>query len=212
MDLLKNVGLMKIVLDTGPCYEKLVKKFIVNFSNECNIEGSREFRKVFVKGYCVKFSPKIINQYLGISKKAEVDEVPSMDKIVITITTWQVKQWPKKGLITPGCLSVKYAIMKKIGETNQALINHNSGITLVFAKLVYQIKAKSRLNFGEYVLNQTMKHADSYEVKLLIDFPCLITGIILNQHPNIVNAKEIKNKKPGALTLDYMLIVGTHVP
>lgn len=62
------------------------------------------------------------------------------------------------------------------------------------------------------MLNQTMKHVDSYEVKLPIDSPCLITRIVLNQHPNIVHAKEIKNKKPGALTLDYMLIVGTHLP
>lgn len=61
MDQLKNVGLMKIVSDTGPCYEKLVKESIVNFSNECNIEGSREFRKVFVKGYCVNFSSERIN-------------------------------------------------------------------------------------------------------------------------------------------------------
>ncbi|KAI5418166.1 hypothetical protein KIW84_042703 [Lathyrus oleraceus] len=48
-------------------------------------------------------------------------------------------------------------------------------------------------------------------MKLLIAFPCLITGIILKQHPKILHANEIKNKNPGPLTLDYKLFVGSHV-
>lgn len=69
-----------------------------------------------------------------------------------------------------------------------------------------------KLNFGEYVFDQTMKHVDSFVVKLPIAFPCLISGIIFNQHPNIVNTTETPNKKAGPLTLNYRLFVGTHVP
>lgn len=48
---------MKIVSNTGPCYNKLVMELIVNLFPECNKEGTEDFRKVYVRGYCVKFSP-----------------------------------------------------------------------------------------------------------------------------------------------------------
>lgn len=57
-----------------------------------------------------------------------------------------------------------------------------------------------------------MKNDDSYVVKFPIVLPCLTTRIILNQHPNIGHAEEIKNKKLMLLTLDYRIFVGTHVP
>lgn len=57
-----------------------------------------------------------------------------------------------------------------------------------------------------------MKHSDSYAVKLHIIFPCLITCIILKQHPNTVHADEIKSKNPCPLTLEYIVFAGTHVP
>lgn len=63
MDFLKDAELMKTMSDIGPCYEKLVKEFIVNISNECKIEGRKGLMKVHVRGYCVKLSPKIINEY-----------------------------------------------------------------------------------------------------------------------------------------------------
>jgi hypothetical protein len=39
---------MKTVKDLGHCYERLVKEFIVNITNDCS-EGSEEFRKVRVR-------------------------------------------------------------------------------------------------------------------------------------------------------------------
>lgn len=57
-----------------------------------------------------------------------------------------------------------------------------------------------------------MKHADAFIVKLLINFPCMITGIILKQHPKVLHPQETLIKKVGPLTLDKMLFVGTCVP
>lgn len=72
---------MKIVSDIGPCYKKIFKEFIVNISNECNIKGRKEFRKVYVRGCCVKFSREIINEYLGRCNTEESDEVHSIAKV-----------------------------------------------------------------------------------------------------------------------------------
>ncbi|XP_050878663.1 uncharacterized protein LOC127082469 [Lathyrus oleraceus] len=174
------------VTNIGHCYETLVKEFLVNISSDCNVEGSEKYMKVYVRGSCVKFSPKIINEYLGRTKFAVYDDIPSIDKIKKEITGGQVKQWPKKGLLSTGSLSMKYAILNRIGATNKEPTNHCSSITSALTKLVFQIGTKAKLNFGNYVLKQTMKHADSFAPKIPITFPSLITSIILNQHPKIV--------------------------
>jgi hypothetical protein len=57
-----------------------------------------------------------------------------------------------------------------------------------------------------------MKHAETYAVKLPIAFPCLITGMILRQYPNILYSDEVPTKKPQILSFDYKLFAGTHVP
>lgn len=72
---------MKIVSYIGPCFDKLVKEFIINISNECKVEGSKEYMKVYVRGCCVKFYPEVINKYFLRSKTEESDEVPSIDKV-----------------------------------------------------------------------------------------------------------------------------------
>ncbi|XP_050914903.1 uncharacterized protein LOC127129826 [Lathyrus oleraceus] len=65
MDLIQDTGLMKTVTQFSKCYEILVKEFIVNLSEECADGKSKEFRKVYVRGKCVNFSPSVINKYLG---------------------------------------------------------------------------------------------------------------------------------------------------
>lgn len=40
MNLLKDDGLMKICVNIGTFYGKLIKEFIVNLSNDFNVEGS----------------------------------------------------------------------------------------------------------------------------------------------------------------------------
>jgi biotin synthase-like enzyme len=42
MELIKEAGLMKTVCNLGDCYEKLVKEFVVNISEECDNPLSRE--------------------------------------------------------------------------------------------------------------------------------------------------------------------------
>lgn len=46
-------------------HAKLVKEFIVNLPSGFNNVGSKEYIKVYVRGYCFVFSSKIINECLG---------------------------------------------------------------------------------------------------------------------------------------------------
>ncbi|KAL5191283.1 hypothetical protein HKD37_04G010577 [Glycine soja] len=103
MDLIKAAGLLKTVTKLGDCYESLVREFIVNIPSDITNRKSDEYQKVFVRGKCIRFSP------------AE-------------ITAKQVQHWPKKGKLSAGKLSVKYAILHRIGTANWVPTNHTSTV------------------------------------------------------------------------------------
>jgi hypothetical protein len=57
-----------------------------------------------------------------------------------------------------------------------------------------------------------MRHAETFATKLPIAFPTLITGMILNQYPDILHLEEASSKKLLSLSFDYKLCGGSHVP
>ncbi|MCI13324.1 envelope-like protein, partial [Trifolium medium] len=81
-------------------------------------EGSEEFRVVYVRGKGVKFSPSTINEYLGRSNSTETTEVDLIKEVTKEITRGKIQEWPKKGLLSTGSLSVKYAILSRIRASN----------------------------------------------------------------------------------------------
>ncbi|MCI06902.1 envelope-like protein, partial [Trifolium medium] len=74
MELIESAGIMKTVTKIGRCFETLVREFIVNITSDCS-EGRDEHRKVYVRSKCIRFSPTIINEYLGRNNDAETEEV-----------------------------------------------------------------------------------------------------------------------------------------
>ncbi|XP_057432382.1 uncharacterized protein LOC130725146 [Lotus japonicus] len=129
MELIEAAGLLKTVTEIGGCYDKLVREFIVNITTNCTVSGHPDFRKVFVRGRCVHFSPEIINQYLGRSTIVTGNEELSLSVITNELTAGQVMEWPVKGLLSSTHLSVKYAILNRIGAANWAPTTHNSDIS-----------------------------------------------------------------------------------
>ncbi|XP_057432218.1 uncharacterized protein LOC130724971 [Lotus japonicus] len=211
MKLLEAAGLLKTVTEIGGCYDKLVGEFIVNVTTNCTVSGHPDFRKVFVRGKCVHFSPEIINQYLGRSTVATGNEELSLSAITKELTAGQTMVWPAKGLLSSTYLSVKYAILNRIGAANWAPTTHSSDVSSGLAKLIYLVGTQTQFDFGEYVFAQTMKHAETFAVRLPIGFPCLICGIILSQHPQILLDDEVPSKKASLLTIDSRLLAGAHV-
>ncbi|XP_057426114.1 uncharacterized protein LOC130719508 [Lotus japonicus] len=43
-------------------------------------------------------------------------------------------------------------------------------------------------------------------------FPCLLSELIVKQHPHVVRVDEPQGKRPMLLKFDYRLFAGTHVP
>jgi hypothetical protein len=174
IELLEASGLMKTVTKLGKCHETLIKEFIVNITRDCS-EGRQELRHVYVRAKHVKFSPSTINKYLGRNDKSLTEKITPLNQVIKEIIGGQVEDWSKKGQLSTRKLSVKYAILNKIGAANWAPTTHGSGITLLLANLIFRIGTKGKLDFREHVFSLTMRHAETFAVILPIAFPCLIT-------------------------------------
>lgn len=92
MSPIQEAGLMKIMTGFGKYYKMLVKEFIVNISKECDNKRSKEFRKAYVRGKCVDFSPEIINRFLGRNEDEQAEVEVFENLVCREITAKQVKE------------------------------------------------------------------------------------------------------------------------
>ncbi|KAK2403694.1 hypothetical protein QL285_053107 [Trifolium repens] len=210
MDLILQAGLMKTVNGLGSCYEKLVKEFIVNIGEDYGNRLSKEFHQVFVRGKCVQFSPAVINAYLGRREYGYPGFEPTNNQICKTITANQVKVWPLKGKVPSAMLSVKYAILNRIGAANWVPTTHSSTIATSLAKFVYVVGTGANVDYGALIFDQIVEHGKSWAIKLVIGFPTLISDIILDQHPNILVPEDTPCKRESPMSLSYKLFEGKH--
>ena len=148
MKIIEDVGLMKTVINLGSCYEKLVKEFIVNIPEDCNDESSADFRKVYVRGKCVTFSPAVINRFLGRSDISQLEFEDTDDQVCQEITCNAVKHWPSLKKLSAGKLSVKYAILHRIGTINWVPTNHTSTISVALGRFICVLGKKKKFDFG----------------------------------------------------------------
>ncbi|XP_050920502.1 uncharacterized protein LOC127138147 [Lathyrus oleraceus] len=95
------------------CYEGLVKEFIVNIPKDISDKNNKEFCKVFVRGRKTQGAGEL-----------EVTD----NEVCKEITARKMKGWPVKTHLPAGKLTVKYAILHKIGVANWVPTNHISTI------------------------------------------------------------------------------------
>ncbi|XP_050909537.1 uncharacterized protein LOC127123355 [Lathyrus oleraceus] len=154
----------------------------------------------------------MINKYLGRPDVAQPELEVTDNKICQVITANQVRKWPLKGKLVASKLSVKYAMLHKIGAANWVPTNHKSTVAVMLGKFIYAVGTKANFDYGSYIFYQTLKHAGSFSVKGPITFPSLICGIIFNQFPNILTENDSVKKRDSPLSFSHKLFLGTHVP
>jgi hypothetical protein len=108
-------------------------------------------------------------------------------------------------------LSVKYAILNRIGAVNWVPTTHSSDIATGLAKFIYIVGTETRYDFGKYIFDQTVKHAKTLAVKMPVAFPSLLCSIIIGQHPGILVSSDVAIKRESPLTLHAKLFEGKHV-
>ncbi|KAK2367751.1 hypothetical protein QL285_081003 [Trifolium repens] len=208
--LIEKAGLMKTVSGIGECYEKLVKEFLVNIPEDCDNPLSKEHHKVYVRGKCVHFSPAIINKFLGNKEDGYAELEVTNTQVCKTITANQVTVWPLKGKVPSVMLSVKYAILNRIGTANWVPTTHTSDIATGLARFIYTVGTGTMFNYGAHIFDETVQHGKSWAIRMPIAFPSLICSIILAQHPGILTADDEASKRESPLDFHPRLFEGTH--
>ncbi|XP_050920501.1 uncharacterized protein LOC127138146 [Lathyrus oleraceus] len=211
MDLIKDVGMLKTVAGLSQCYEGLVKEFIVNIPEDISDKNSKEFCKVFMRGKCITFSPTVINNFLGRKTEGAGELEVTDNKVCREITTREMKGWSVKKHLPAGKLTVKYAILYKIGAANWVSTNHISTIANTLGRFIFAVGTKVKFDYGRFIFEQIIKHETTNAVKLPIAFPYMICGIILNQHPSILCSNDLPSRRKPALSVHYKLFEGSHV-
>ncbi|WJX67018.1 hypothetical protein P8452_51517 [Trifolium repens] len=208
--LIEKAGLMKTVTGIGECYEKLVKEFLVNIPEDCDNPLSKEHHKVYVRGKCVMFSHAVINKALCNKEDGYAEMEITNNNICKTITANHVKIWPSKGKVPSVMLSVKYAILNRIGTANWVPTTHTSDIATGLARFIYSVGTGTEFNYGAHIFDETVQHAKSWAIRMPIAFPSLICSIILAQHPSILTADDEVSKRESPLDFHPRLFEGTH--
>ncbi|XP_050875599.1 uncharacterized protein LOC127079233 [Lathyrus oleraceus] len=212
MELIKVAGLMKTDTKFGPCYESLVKEFVVTILGGCDDVKSTDYRKVYVTGNVVTFSPAMINKFLGRIEEPQAKLEVTNDQVCKEITAKKVRHWLNREKLLAGKLSVKYAILHRIGTVNWVPTNHTSTISIGLGKFIYDIGTRRPFDLGKYIFEQVLKQAFSTATKMPNYFSSLICGMILNQHTGILFPIDSVKERESPLPLHYKLFPGTHVP
>ncbi|XP_050896759.1 uncharacterized protein LOC127103551 [Lathyrus oleraceus] len=100
---------------------------------------------VFVRGKCITFSPTVINNFLGRKIEGAGELEATDNEVCREITARQVKGWPIKKHLPVEKLTVKYAILHKIGAANWVPTNHISTIANTLGSHVEDIVMTSAM-------------------------------------------------------------------
>ncbi|KAK2417089.1 hypothetical protein QL285_039428 [Trifolium repens] len=126
------------------------------------------------------------------------------------ITANQVKIWPSRGKVPYVMLSVKYAILNRIGTANWVPTTHTSYIATGLTRFIYSVGTGTEFNYGAHIFDETVQHAKSWAIRMPIAFPSLICSIILAQHPAILTADDEVSKRESPLDFHPRLFEGKH--
>ncbi|XP_058783733.1 uncharacterized protein LOC131658458 [Vicia villosa] len=132
LELIQEAGMLKTVYNLPKCYEKMVKEFVINLSEDCGNSRSADYRKVFVRDKCVSFSPSVINKFLGRTNEAQTELEVTDNQVCQVITTKQ---------------------LHKIGAANWVPTNHKSTISTVLGRFLYVVGTKAKFDYGAYIFD-----------------------------------------------------------
>ncbi|PNX85094.1 envelope-like protein, partial [Trifolium pratense] len=211
VDAIEYAGLIKTVCGLDKCYDRLVKEFLINVAENCDDPTSPEYRQVFVRGKCVKFSPTVINQYLQRNTEEVADLKVTDNEVCKVITGGKIKVCPSKAKLAATSLSPFYAILNRVAAHNWVPTTHSGDVVRGLGKFIYAVSTKAKFDYGTYFFHETLSHAVTYAVEKPIAFPTLLCNVILEQHPNILRSTDVPCKRKGKLTIEQRLLTGTNV-
>ncbi|XP_050897106.1 uncharacterized protein LOC127103912 [Lathyrus oleraceus] len=122
----ENVEKWKFIYQRRLVLEREIGKVAFEGKEECDNNRSTKFRKVYVRGRCVDFSPEIINRFLGRNEE-EQDEVKVSDNVIfreITAKSFVGKHVPDIVMTSgqkPTSSTTKTGILAELKDTCKTL-------------------------------------------------------------------------------------------
>ncbi|KAE8652915.1 hypothetical protein Csa_004530 [Cucumis sativus] len=137
MELINQAGLSRTILNVGPFYPKLIREVIANLSSDFDDPSSPDYQTIHVRGRTLVISPYVINTFLGLTPSENADlPTHSTDTLASVLTGGSLIVWPLTG-IPSAALSVKYAILHKIGIVNWFPSSHASSVSVALASFLF---------------------------------------------------------------------------
>ncbi|XP_012840357.1 PREDICTED: uncharacterized protein LOC105960699 [Erythranthe guttata] len=180
--LLKSQGLLGTIVSAQPFERSVIVEFYANLSDHFSVEGSRGYRKVYVRGSFYSVTPALINEFYKCPN--EVSPKPSVSKytMAFVLTAKVLKKWPgPKFSFNVSKLTQLYSVLFKIGISNWFPTTHNATLNPTQAEFLWCITHDLKINIGELIFNQIGALANSRTEREHLPFPSLIYHLLIKQ-------------------------------